>query len=121
MWTLYLLYHHQANRTYIGITTDLKRRFRQHQGEIVGGARFTARVQKKFPEGKWELVCFLIGFENRAEATRWERLLKIRCRGLKQRLGAFESLGRGEHPKEFTEAQKERFGVPERLIYTLAV
>ena len=112
MWSLYLLYHQPANRTYIGITTNIQRRLRQHRGEIVGGARFTARTQKKFPEGQWELVCFLSGFENRSEVTRWERLLKVTGRGLKQRFGAFESLAKGQHPKEFSERQKEKFAVP---------
>jgi predicted GIY-YIG superfamily endonuclease len=115
MWSLYLLYHPIANRTYIGITTNIQRRLRQHRGEIVGGARFTARTQKKFPEGQWELICFLSGFENRSEVTRWERLCKIRCRGLKQRSEAFDSLGKGQHPKEFTERQKEKFGVPDGI------
>lgn len=115
MWSLYLLFHKTANRTYIGITTNIQRRLRQHRGEITGGARFTARTQKKFPGGQWELVCFLSGFENRSEVTRWERLLKIRSRGLKQRLGAFESLAKGEHPEQFTERQKEKFEVPDGI------
>jgi lipopolysaccharide export system protein LptC len=33
-------------------------------------------------------------------------------------LGAFESLAKGQHPEQFTERQKEKFDVPEKLIYT---
>jgi putative endonuclease len=31
--------------TYIGVTNDLARRLRQHNGEIAGGARFTRRAR----------------------------------------------------------------------------
>ena len=38
-WTVYLLA--AAKRTYVGITTDLRRRLDQHNGERRGGARST--------------------------------------------------------------------------------
>ena len=40
-WVVYLL-RCSDNTIYTGITTDLARRVRQHNGELSGGARYTA-------------------------------------------------------------------------------
>jgi predicted GIY-YIG superfamily endonuclease len=116
VWTLYLLYHRESNRTYIGVTTDVMRRLRQHKGEICGGARFTQRILAAYPESSWELSATLYPFFSQSEVTRWERLLKLKCRGLKQRLEAFKAIAREEHPKEFTQKMKEKYIVPNLLI-----
>jgi len=116
MWNLYLLYHKASNRTYIGITTNVQRRLRQHRGEIVGGARFTTRISKAFPEDTWEIVAFLSNFENRSCVTRWERLLKLKTRGQKQRLEALEALAKGKHPKEFSDPMRAKYEVPKNLV-----
>lgn len=118
MWTLYLLYHTKANRTYLGITTDVTRRLRQHRGEIVGGARFTARVQKSFPQGHWELVATLDSFPNQSEVTRWERLLKLKTRGLKQRYEALKSLSEGKHPNSFSANMIKNYSIPNMLSFS---
>jgi len=120
-WFLYLLYHPISNRTYLGITTDVQRRLRQHKGEIVGGARFTARIQKAHPQGEWQLVATLSPFPNQAEVTRWERLLKLKTRGLKQRLAAMEAIAKGEYPKEFSQAMRDRYVIPEVSLAYKAV
>ena len=39
MWNLYLI--RNGEYTYVGITNDLKKRIRQHNGEIKGGAKYT--------------------------------------------------------------------------------
>ena len=39
MWNLYLITN--GEYTYVGITNDLKKRIRQHNGEIKGGAKYT--------------------------------------------------------------------------------
>lgn len=72
-WSIYLLSN--GSRTYVGSTTDPKRRLRQHNGEIRGGARATRGF-------KWRLVAVVSGFKNRSEACRWEKLIKSRARGL---------------------------------------
>ena len=40
---VYLLINNVHNRTYLGITNNLKRRIRQHNCEIKGGAKYTSR------------------------------------------------------------------------------
>jgi len=116
LWTLYLLYHEESSRTYLGVTTNVERRLRQHRGEIVGGARFTSRIQKSYPDCKWNLVATLSSFPNQSEVTRWERLLKSKTRGLKQRLSALVSISEGRHPNEFTQKMKVTYLVPTYVV-----
>ena len=40
-WWVYVLVSVGDKRTYVGVTTDLQRRLRQHNGELTGGARST--------------------------------------------------------------------------------
>lgn len=115
-WYLYLLYHTVSKRTYVGITTEVNRRLRQHRQEIYGGARYTKRVQDRYPGSPpWDLVATLGPFANRSEATRWERLVKISCRGFNARREALASLSCGQHPVKFTPEQKLKYQVPEGL------
>jgi predicted GIY-YIG superfamily endonuclease len=37
----YILFNDVNNKTYVGYTTNLQRRIRQHNGEIKGGAKYT--------------------------------------------------------------------------------
>lgn len=112
MWTLYLLYHTKANRSYLGVTTDTVRRLRQHRGEIVGGARFTARIQATFPDGEWRLAATLSPFPNQAEVTRWERLLKIKVRGFTPRKIAMQDIANLKYPRQFTSSMCHRYELP---------
>ena len=115
-WILYLLYHSASNRTYLGVTTDIKRRLRQHKGEITGGARFTARIQKSFPQGEWKLVATLSPFPNQSEVTRWERLLKLKVVGIKPRLAAMQAIAGGQYPKEFSQRMLDKYCLPKVVI-----
>lgn len=51
---VYLITTLEGNRTYVGITNNLKRRLRQHNGELVGGAKYTRGKE-------WRLVLVIKG------------------------------------------------------------
>lgn len=91
MWSVYLLSN--GRRTYVGSTTDVTRRLRQHNREIVGGARATARGAPN-----WKVVVYITGFTNRSAACRWESLIKKRARGLHGRRDALHGLLSGMCP-----------------------
>lgn len=49
-WTLYLLENTSNNKTYVGVTTDINRRIKQHNGELSGGAKYTKANRG---DGEW--------------------------------------------------------------------
>ena len=59
-----------SNLTYNGSTNNLKRRLRQHNGEIVGGAKYTKN------KGPWKYYVILEGFKNKNEALSCEWRIK---------------------------------------------
>lgn len=77
-WCVYMLANEQGH-TYVGITTDVARRVRQHNGEVIGGARATRG------RGVWRIVHIEDGFPGRAAAQSREYYLK-RDRSLRRRL-----------------------------------
>lgn len=77
-WCVYMLANEQGH-TYVGITTDVARRVRQHNGEVIGGARATRG------RGVWCVVYVEDGFPGRAAAQSREYYLK-RDRSLRRRL-----------------------------------
>ena len=52
--------------TYIGFTVNPARRVRQHNGEILGGARHTRKHRP------WEMVAFVHGFGSKVAALQFE-------------------------------------------------
>ena len=79
-WCVYLL--HCADGTYYtGVTTDLKRRLRQHNGDLVGGARYTA--SRRPVRLAWVEVA-----KDRACAQQREHAVRRLSRAAKQRLGS---------------------------------
>jgi len=56
-----------GTRTYIGITNNLDRRLRQHNGEIKGGAKST-----RISTSRWIYHTVIDGFETRGEAQQFE-------------------------------------------------
>ncbi len=80
---------HHPHQTYIGKTNDLKRRLRQHNGEIAGGAK---RTRKYAP---WKMVYAVHGFRSEKQALRFEwmwqhpyksRYTRDTCRALQTHL-----------------------------------
>ncbi len=67
-WTVYLL-RCADNSLYCGITTNLEKRLRQHNGELVGGAKYTKVRQP------CELV-YTESTENRSQASQREYQIK---------------------------------------------
>lgn len=72
-WCCYCL-RSESGSTYVGSTVDLDRRLRQHNGEISGGAKATARGTG------WRRLCYVLGFKDERAALqfewRWKRLTR---------------------------------------------
>ena len=58
------------NYSYVGMTNDFFRRFRQHNKEIKGGAKSTSRRDNWYP------ICIIDGFTTMKEAMQCEWSLK---------------------------------------------
>ena len=72
-WYCYILKSNnplKKNHTYNGSTNNLVRRLRQHNGEIVGGAKKTKIMQPN------EFFCIISGFETQIEALQAEWRIK---------------------------------------------
>lgn len=73
--TCYILKSINYNRIYVGYTINFSRRIRQHNGEIVGGAKRTKGYRP------WVPLCTIQGFYDASSALRFEyRLQKWRPR-----------------------------------------
>jgi predicted GIY-YIG superfamily endonuclease len=78
----YIIAHSNGRSTYNGYTNNLHRRLRQHNGEIKGGARATARV-KTTQGGEWSYIATLTSPEwtaQRAMMHEWTIKLPTRRR-----------------------------------------
>ncbi|KAH9321562.1 hypothetical protein KI387_016201, partial [Taxus chinensis] len=60
-WCVYLIISADMRKTYVGVTTNFKRRLRQHNGELNGGAK-ASRAGRP-----WQSVCLVHGFKDRSE------------------------------------------------------
>lgn len=70
----YILYNTKEEykgRTYVGFTVEPARRIRQHNRELVGGAKCTAQGA-----GGWEFLAILTGFQTSNNALSCEYRLK---------------------------------------------
>lgn len=70
MYIVYIL--QSGNLSYVGMTNDFLHRWRQHNGLIKGGARYTKK------SSKWIPVCIIDGFINKQQAMQCEWKLKSR-------------------------------------------
>ena len=57
-YIIYLLVNTCNSNTYVGITNNKERRLRQHNGELVGGAKYTCA---KKGEGEWMFYGWISG------------------------------------------------------------
>jgi predicted GIY-YIG superfamily endonuclease len=67
----YLVYILKSDKySYVGMTNDFFKRWRQHNQEIKGGAKYTSKRQEWYP------VCIIDGFETMKEAMQCEWAVK---------------------------------------------
>jgi len=59
-YILYLIINSDNNCTYVGITNDPEKRLRKHNGELVGGAKYT---KMKKGTGIWKYYGFILDLE----------------------------------------------------------
>tara|TARA_B100000683_G_C12461858_1_gene544446 strand:+ start:1047 stop:1421 length:375 start_codon:yes stop_codon:yes gene_type:complete len=92
-WSFYIIQNKQF--TYAGVSPDVHRRLRQHNGEIVGGAKYTT---SKGPG--WIHVCFVHGFQTKQQAMQFEWAVKHEpprnSGGIKMRLMKLHAVMRKE-------------------------
>ena len=72
-WRVYLLLSNSIDlirRSYVGITTDVNRRLKQHNGELVGGAKST-RINRPY-----EVAYVIDNINNRSIASKIEHDIK---------------------------------------------
>ena len=60
-YIIYILYNTTSNKTYVGITNNPVRRLRQHNGELVGGAKYTTGNKG---DGEWKYYGHIVKKEN---------------------------------------------------------
>ena len=67
-YVCYLLVSVDEKKTYVGITNNMARRLRQHNGVITGGAKTTSSDKLR----PWSVVLFVSGFRSHVEALQFE-------------------------------------------------
>ena len=92
-YVIYVLINTLHRKTYIGITNKPERRIRQHNGELVGGAKYTTSNKG---DGQWIFYGFIKNV-NKSTALSLEKKIKIRSRKISgspidKRMKAIDSL-----------------------------
>ena len=75
-YKVYVLINTSHNKTYVGITNNSIRRIRQHNSELVGGAKYTTANKGL---GEWKYYGFIENLERRL-ALSIEKRIKIHSR-----------------------------------------
>ena len=84
MFLVYIL--KSENRSYIGMTNDFFRRWKQHNNILKGGAKYTTKYTTP-----WSPICIIDGFKTKSEAMQCEWKLK-RKKGYFNRLKHLSNL-----------------------------
>ncbi len=92
-YVVYLLVNTSNNKTYVGSTNNTVRRIRQHNGELVGGAKYT-KLNKD--TGEWKFYGMVKNLF-KIQALSIEKKVQIRSRKvsgtpIQRRLKAFNSI-----------------------------
>lgn len=87
-WFVYVLASEAIDATYVGISIDVDRRLRQHNGEQPGGARSTRRGRP------WRVAAVCGPMESRGHALQLEHRIKAKA-GLARLAEAAEFAVRG--------------------------
>jgi predicted GIY-YIG superfamily endonuclease len=96
-WAVYCLISYNSKRTYVGATVDVERRLKQHNGELVGGARATKRGGSG-----WRRALHVLGFPDSKAALqfewKWKHLTRAAPSGkpMERRLYALATLVNSE-------------------------
>ena len=70
-WCVYCLYFGNK-KTYVGATLNFSRRIRQHNTELVGGAKYTTNAKKKFSNQDWKPLFIVHNFPHQRSALQFE-------------------------------------------------
>ena len=68
-WYFYIIKNKQF--TYAGVSPDPEKRLKKHNGELSGGAKYTASKGSG-----WEHVCIISGFRTKIESMQFEWAVK---------------------------------------------
>ena len=86
-YLVYILTCETNNKTYVGMTNNFFHRWRQHNGEIKGGAKYTTRFGNE-----WYPILIIDGFKTMKEAMQCEWKVK-RKKGIHKRVkGVYDLL-----------------------------
>ena len=77
-YVVYVLINTSNNKTYVGITNNTVRRLRQHNGELVGGAKYTTNNKEL---GEWVFYGFIRNPEKRPSLS-LEKRIQLKSRKL---------------------------------------
>lgn len=67
-YVCYILKSVDAMRTYAGITNNMTRRLRQHNGTLAGGAKYTSKPNSR----PWSIVLTIHGFQSKVHVLQFE-------------------------------------------------
>jgi len=74
-WACYIIKNEKY--TYVGVSNNVEKRLRAHNGEIKGGAKYTTSKGSG-----WKHICIIRGFPTKIESLQFEWALKNRIKKL---------------------------------------